>query len=235
MSNTYNGDPNSFKTVWESEYEFKLGQYVNKGIDIFKANWMNFVLFTLLLSLINGLPELISSNLAGIVQLIVGGPLAAGFFIVARKIDRNEKTEFSDFFKGFDDFVQLLIGNLVVGVFIVIGLICLLVPGIYLAIAYAFWIPFIIFHRLNFWNAMEVSRKIITKEWWNFLLMGLVALGFLILGVIALGVGVLAAVPIIACMYYAAYEDIVEKHQQMDDQINEIGIEIEEVKDFDDV
>ncbi len=232
---SYNGDPDSFKDLWEKGYEFKLGQYINRGIEIFKANWVNFVVFTMIIILINAIPNLINDNLRAIIQLVVGGPLMAGYFIVARKVARNERTEFSDFFKGFEDFVQLLLGNFVVGIFVVIGLILLAVPGIYLAVAYGLWIPLIIFGRLSFWNAMETSRKIITQNWWNFLLMALVAIGFILLGVIALVVGLLAAIPIIVCIYYAAYEDIVDRSEPYDEQIDEIGIQIDEVKDFDDV
>jgi len=235
MSASYNGDPNAFSDLWEKGYDFNLSQYVNRGIEIFKANWVNFVVFTLIIALINSLPDIISDNLGTVVQLIIGGPLMAGYFIVARKVARNERTEFSDFFKGFDDFIQLFLGNLVVGILVVVGILLLAVPGIYLAIAYAFWIPLIVFDRLSFWNAMETSRKIITQNWWNFLLMALVAIGFIVLGAIALIVGLLAAVPIIVCMYYAAYEDIVDRYEPFDEKIDEIGIQIDEIKDFDDV
>ena len=62
--------------------------------------------------------------------------------------------------------------------------------------------------RLGFWEAMELSRKAVTRRWWSLfalcLLAGLVSAS----GLLACCVGVFASIPIgIAAILYA-YEDI---------------------------
>ncbi|HQB22525.1 MAG TPA: hypothetical protein PLW23_09095, partial [Bacteroidales bacterium] len=55
----------------------------------------------------------------------------------------------------------------------------------------------------------ELSRKIITKNWWSFF--GFLIILFLIncAGILACGVGVLFTLPITTCMMFVAFEDIV--------------------------
>lgn len=236
-AHTYSGDPEQFKNIWEKGYTFDLGALINRGWELFKANAANFVLFSVIFMVALGSLEAFNVNdgLSGLIQLLITAPLTAGFYIVADKVARNEKTEFGDFFKGFDHMVQLIIGNLVYTVLVVFGMILLVFPGIYLAIAYMIWMPFVLFEDLKFWDALETSRKIVTKNWWNFLLLTFAFLGIILLGIIALGVGVFVAVPVIYCTSYAVYESIVGKHRSFSDKIDEIGIEIEEINDFDDV
>lgn len=90
-----------------------------------------------------------------------------------------------------------------------IGSIFCLIPGIYLAIAYLLTIPLILDRRMSFWDAMETSRKIVTKQWFSWfvfgLLMGVINIG----GVIACIVGIFFTIPLTYCMWVAAYEDVV--------------------------
>ena len=225
----YQGNPATFKHLWEEGYDFDLSKYINRGWEIFKGNAANFVVFSLIYTLAAG-------AFGGLLQILIGAPLAAGFFIVADKIAKNESTEFGDFFKGFDHFVQLILGNLAYFIAVLFGFLFLVIPGIYLAIAFTLWIPFVIFHDLNFIDALKVSRLVVTKNWWNFLLLGFVCAGIALLGVLALFVGIFVAVPVIQCISYAVYEDIVARDgAAYQDKIDEIGIEVEEITDFDDV
>ena len=142
-------------------------------------------------------------------SLLVSGPLTAGFYIVANKISKGEPYEFGTFFKGFDFFVPLLLYSLIAGIFIALGLVALIVPGIYLAVAYTFVPLFIVFGKMEFWDGMELSRKFVTKNWWN--IFGFVLLLFLInlAGTLAFFVGLLFTIPLTYCAIYAAFEDIV--------------------------
>lgn len=236
-AHTYSGDPEQFKNIWEKGYTFDLGEIINRGWEIFKSNAANFVVFTVIFMVALGSLEVLGINdgLSGIIQLLISAPLTAGFFIVADKVARKEETEFGDFFKGFDHMVQLVIGNFVYTILVIFGMILLFFPGVYLAVAYMIWMPFVLFEDLKFWDALETSRKILTKNWWNFLLLVFVFIGIALLGALALGVGIFAAIPVIYCSVYAVYESIVGKHRSFSDKIDEIGIEIEEINDFDDV
>jgi hypothetical protein len=185
-------------------YQTDAGGYIRRGWEIFQENMGIFIAYTILMILISVAAAFIPFGL-----LLVSGPLTAGFYIVANKISKGEPYEFGTFFKGFDFFVPLLLYTLIGIIFIALGLVALIVPGIYLAVAYTFAPLFIVFAKMEFWDGMEYSRKLITKKWWN--LFGLVLLLMLInmAGTLAFLMGLLFTIPLSYCAIYAAFEDIV--------------------------
>jgi hypothetical protein len=62
--------------------------------------------------------------------------------------------------------------------------------------------------QLDFWSAMELSRKVVTKHWFKFLGLGIVLMLLEFAGVLALCVGVFVMVPLILATLMYAYEDI---------------------------
>ncbi|PZU93728.1 MAG: hypothetical protein DCF32_23100 [Leptolyngbya sp.] len=203
------------------DYEVKIGDYFSRGWEIFKAKAPLFILFTLLLVLIqiviSILPTPIGTRSAdgptgGILSLafnIVAPALTAGYYFVAFQIARNRDAVFNDFFQGFNKFLPIFLVSLVSTILTAIGFVLLVLPGIYLAVAYLFAQPLVIDKNADFWQAMETSRQLITKKWFSFF--GLLLLIFLLNvgGFILLGVGLLVTIPLSVCIIAAAYEDIV--------------------------
>ncbi|MCK5463748.1 MAG: hypothetical protein V3V53_17075 [Bacteroidales bacterium] len=185
-------------------YETDAGTYIRRGWEIFQENIGMFIGYTLITIAISVAAAFIPFG-----SLLVSGPLTAGFYIVANKISKGEPYEFGTFFKGFDFFVPLLLWTLIGGIFIALGLVALIVPGIYLAVAYTFVPLFIVFGKIEFWDGMEFSRKLVTKKWWN--IFGFVLLLMLInmAGALAFLVGLLFTIPLTYCAIYVAFEDIV--------------------------
>ena len=185
-------------------YDTDAGTYIRRGWEIFQDNIGIFIGYTLLTVAIS-----IAAAFIPFGSILVSGPLTAGYYIVANKISKGEAYEFGTFFKGFDYFVPLLLYSLIAGIFIALGIVALIIPGIYLAVAYTFAPLFIVFAKMEFWDGMELSRKLVTKNWWN--IFGFVLLLFLInlTGTLAFLVGLLFTIPLTFCAIYAAFEDIV--------------------------
>ncbi len=185
-------------------YETDAGTYIRRGWEIFQENIGMFIGYTLITVAIS-----VAASFIPFGSLLVSGPFTAGFYIVANKISKGEPYEFGTFFKGFDFFVPLLLWTLIGGVFIALGLVALVIPGIYLAVAYTFVPLFIVFGKMEFWDSMEFSRKLVTRKWWD--IFGFVLLLMLInmVGALAFLVGLLFTIPITYCAIYVAFEDIV--------------------------
>lgn len=185
-------------------YNTDAGKYISEGYQIFEKDMGKFIGFTALYFLITSAAVFVPFG-----PILLSGPLTAGFFIVARKIKKNESYDFGAFWKGFDFFVPLMLYTLISGILGSLAFLAFIIPGIYLFVGWSFAIPFIIFGNMEFWDSMEYSRKIITKKWWN--IFGLLLLLFLInmAGVLVFFVGLLFTVPITFCALYAAFEDIV--------------------------
>ncbi len=90
-----------------------------------------------------------------------------------------------------------------------LGFLFLIIPGIYFAVAYSFSLLFVVFLKMDFWPAMEASRKIISKNFWSFLGFFIILSLINILGILALGLGFLFTIPATYCMVYAAFESVV--------------------------
>lgn len=197
--------------ILENEINFDFSKYFIRGWEIFIKNIGHYVGFTAIFVSTYLINSLIARGIpAGdsILNLITAPPLTAGIYIAFYKSLKN-KFNFNNFFEGFNHFIPLLIYSILSSVLIIAGVFALIIPGIYLSVAYSFSIFFIVFHNLNYWQAMEFSRKLITKKWWSFFGLFLV-LGILnALGLMLLIIGVLFTLPFSYAVIYAAYEDII--------------------------
>jgi hypothetical protein len=185
-------------------YNTDAGKYISKGFGIFERDMGKFIGYTALYFLITTAASFVPFG-----PIFLTGPMTAGFFIVARKIYKNEPYDFGAFWKGFDFFVPLMLYTLISTILGTLALIALIIPGIYLFVGWTFAIPFIIFAKMEFWDAMEISRRLVTKKWWNIFGFLLLLLLINIAGAIVFFVGLLFTVPITYCALYAAFEDIV--------------------------
>jgi hypothetical protein len=75
-------------------------------------------------------------------------------------------------------------------------------------IAWMFTLPLVMDKRLDFWSAMELSRKVVTKHWFKFFGFGIVMLLLTFAGALALGFGLFVTTPWILAGLMYAYEDI---------------------------
>ncbi len=86
----------------------------------------------------------------------------------------------------------------------------LLAPTVYLSIAYAWAYHFIAFYGMNFWEAMESSRRLISKQWGMFFLFFLVMMLIVVAGFLLFFVGALVAIPVLMCANYAAFAEVTD-------------------------
>jgi len=90
----------------------------------------------------------------------------------------------------------------------------LLAPMIYLAVSYSWSYMFVIFYKMPAWDAMEASRKLISKNWLIYFLFVIVISLIAAAGAIIVCIGLLATMPAMYCMHYAAFEDITQLHAE---------------------
>lgn len=116
---------------------------------------------------------------AGIIYLVLRGVLYGGLYLIFLSRIRGLPASAGDIFAGFRlSFAQLLLAGFVSVLLSSIGLCCcLILPGIYLFIAWTFSVPLVADKGLEFWSAMELSRKVVTRVWFE--IFGLVVLAFL--------------------------------------------------------
>ena len=151
----------------------------------------------------------IRSGKTSILGLLLTGPLMGGLYLYFLKKIRGAAAGVEAAFTGFrQPFPHLVVAGFLASLLTALGFLCLILPGVYLFVAWIFTFPLIVDRRLDFWPAMQLSRKIISKHWWKFL-------GFLIVlalinlaGIATCCVGLFITFPITFAALAYAYEDI---------------------------
>ena len=104
-------------------------------------------------------------------------------------------------------FAPLALAGVISYSLIGVGFLCCIVPGIYLAIAWLFTFPLVIDKKLDFWPALELSRKVATGQWWPLFGLGIVIMLLLVAGVLCCFAGFFIALPVVTGALAYAYED----------------------------
>ncbi len=95
------------------------------------------------------------------------------------------------------------------GLLTLIGFALFVLPGIYLAVAWIFTTPFIVDRKFDFWDAMESSRRVISRNWFSWFGFLIVLILLNLVGFLLLGVGLLVTSPLSSCALAIAYQDIM--------------------------
>ncbi len=188
--------------------EFSIQENLSKGWEMFKSQWLNTIAFSMLLFTIQGLSAIYLENYTLFISVLISPSLTAGFFLVANRISRGVEVEFSSFFEGFSYWGILTVTSLVSGILTFLGILALILPGIYLAIAFMFGGPFALFSGRDFWTSLELSRRLITRNWWNFFGFMVVLIGLNILGFLFFFVGLLVTILVSYYSVYAVFEEL---------------------------
>ncbi|HXQ81321.1 MAG TPA: GYF domain-containing protein [Opitutaceae bacterium] len=145
---------------------------------------------------------------------LFGGVLAGGWYYYFLLRIRGQPATVGDAFAGFSRaFIVLVAIGVLKAIFVTVGLLFLIVPGVYLAVAYAFAFILATDKRLGVWESLETSRRVVTSQWWRVLGLVLLAVPFILLGLVALGIGVFVAIPLVIGAIAYAYEDLCNPRQ----------------------
>ncbi len=201
------------------DYDLDIGYCVSRGWNLVQRNFWPTVGINALVSLVLMLGGSFTLSFTGgkfpaaqtgsVLSLVLAGPLMGGLYLYFLKLIRGERPNLETACAGFSNrFLHLFLGNFVAGLLGVLAFLCLIIPGIYLVVAWMFTIVLIMDKRLDFWPAMELSRKVVTKHWWKFFGFALVLLAMKVVGFLFCVVGLLVAGPVIHAAVMYAYEDI---------------------------
>jgi hypothetical protein len=182
-------------------YHIDLGAAISDGWNLFLANAGGFVAFALLGGVIAVLMAVT------VVGLLFITPLVAGLLIVPLAMLKGRGTRFGNFFDGFMRLGGFLLLGLVMGIFIILGYIALIIPGIYLTVAYTWALALMIDRGLGFWDAMSTSMRVVNKNFWETLLLVLVLSIINGLGSVVF-VGYLLTLPLTFCILAVTYRQI---------------------------
>ena len=139
----------------------------------------------------------VASSLFGIIINLIMIPLGLGLGLMGIRRAAGRDTPVSTLWEPYNQAIPLIVMAVLMTILIVIGFFLLVLPGIYLSIAYSFAPYLIIEKKMGVWEALETSRKAITEYWWRYFGLMLVGLLIVIIGSIPLLIGLIWVIPIV--------------------------------------
>ena len=177
---------------------------ISRGWALVRDNLVTLVGATLLAWLVT-----VGLALVPVLGWIVGFILLGGLdYMLLRRI-RGEDVQIGDLFAGFNRaFLDLTMAGLVKWLLTSLGLLLCILPGIYLAVGYVFALPLVIDKQMDFWTAMEVSRRVVHQHWWSMFALVIVLALVALAGFLLCGVGALISIPVASAALMFVYEDL---------------------------
>lgn len=190
-------------TVTEVKHTPNLGSWISKGWDIITADVGTFLLLGLIYVVIVAIA---SSTVIG--EFLVMGPLQVGIFLIIFEKMRGNPTTIGDIAKGFNFFVAAALSSILISVFSAVGFLLCIIPGIIVAALYVFTPAIIAEKNLDFWQAMEESRKMV-KDYVFEMVLFVVILGLInFVGALLCGIGVIFTLPLTFAAVAVGYDEL---------------------------
>jgi hypothetical protein len=105
---------------------------------------------------------------AAVVDVLIRGILYGGLMALLLRLIRGHPYDLNSLLADVQPVVpQLVLASVVSTVLMSLGFLLFVLPGIYLAVAWAFTYPVLVDNKCSFWSAMELSRRTVTHQWWK--------------------------------------------------------------------
>ena len=199
----------TFGEAWSDLKGFKLKCHIATAI------WFVVYLVALLITIpiviglvAAGADESTASIIAWPVQVVAISatmPMIAGVTIMGIRHAQGKTVSSGTVFSYFHRILGAMLWYLLMTLMIILGYILLIIPGIYLSFAYMFSLPLMIEKDMTAWQALEVSRKAVTRIWFRATGFLLLAVLLVTLGAIPLGIPLIWIVPWTALAYSMVY------------------------------
>ncbi len=187
-----------------SSAQINLGKWISEGWRMVEADFGLFLLLGFIYTAIVGIA---SSTAIG--YFILAGPLEVGFFYILFERMRGKPIDIGKLGKGFEFFAPAVLASIVISIFITIGLVLCIIPGLLVLAVYQFTMPFILEKKMDFWQAMEASRKLLSQHLFEMTIFILIKAIIYFIGFLFCCVGFFAALPVCMAATAFAYKDMV--------------------------
>jgi uncharacterized membrane protein len=177
-----------------------------------------------------GAGEIFLQLLVAAYWLLILPVLDFGADLLFLRAMRNEKLDLKEMFKGFkDNYLNIILANLIWFAIVGIGLVFLIIPGIILGCRLAF-IPYLVMDKkMEPVAAVEKSWEMTRGHGWKIFWMSVIAVFLVIGGLLLLIVGVFFAVIWIVGAFAALYHAVDLKEQERLEQNGKLsGMEPQE-------
>ncbi len=167
-----------------------------------------FVLMAVAASSQNEAAVIVLSFVEQLVMNLVLMPVVMGIMILGIRRSADVTIQAGSVMGHYSSMWRLFLTMLRVYLMVLIGLLLLILPGIYLMVAYYMAMPLVVEKGLSPWEAMEISRKTITKRWFTMFFFTIVVTLLILVSAIPLGIGLIWTLPMAMIAYGVVYRNM---------------------------
>ena len=152
-----------------------------------------------------------------IIKLILAAPLTLGYYHFHQKIVRKEKEQVKDLFVSMKNWGRSLEVVYLQVFYIMLGVLCLVVPGIMATYSYAMTCYIAMdYPQMSANEAIAASKKMMKGNRWRLFCLEISFIGWEILGLLTLGAGACAVGPYRETARAFFYQDLCEKKKEQE-------------------
>ncbi|NOQ42948.1 MAG: hypothetical protein GQ560_00650 [Dehalococcoidia bacterium] len=146
--------------------------------------------------------------LAFVYGILVQGPVQFGVAFAFLKAARGDKLETKDMFEAFKNYWNAVLASLLVFMIIIVGLILLIIPGIFFACKLAFTPYLVVDRKMAVMEALEESWRMTGGHAWKVFLIGLLAIPICIAGLLCFIVGIIISIMWVSLAFASLYHAV---------------------------
>ena len=191
------------KTVKTLSEPFSISEAIKYGFNFFKDNLVTFIKFGIVLLLINVATGMVTSAFKGsqasfiwsLVSWVISMLVQIGSIKIVLELYDKKTLKLSNLYNQHRILLRYLGATILYMVMVIAGFICLIIPGIYLAIKFQFYSFLIVDKNMGVMDSLKNSSAMTEGVKWKLLLFALALGGINILGALCLLVGLLVTIP----------------------------------------
>lgn len=190
--------------------ELEVNSVFSRAWEVFKAHLWPTVAVFVIFSLLSNVGTVWDDDggLGNIIGLLITGPITAGTYMYALRLVRGGEADLGEMFRGFQVFGRALGVFLLYAAIIVVGLIFLIIPGIYMAVALYPAMYLVLDDDLSVTDTLRKAWSMTESYRGRMFIVFLAVVGLNLLGLIALVIGVIFTGALSLLIGATVYEEL---------------------------
>ena len=135
-------------------------------------------------------------------------PISLGLLLLGYARANGEELRIDSIFNYYVLVWPLVFASILITVLTYLGFALLVLPGVYLSIAYSFTLPLMVDKKLDIWGAMEVSRQAVTRNWFTIFGVNVTLVFITLVSAIPMGIGLIWTLPLLMIAQGVMYRKI---------------------------
>lgn len=195
--------------------DLEIGPLFSRAWEIFKEHLWTTVAVFVIYSLLTSAGQLFGEDvgLGELIILVISGPITAGTYMYALRLVRGGEADIGEMLRGFQVFGKAFGVFALYAIIVVVGMIFLIVPGIYMAVALMPSMFLVLDDDLSVMETLQKAWAMTQGYRGRIFIVGLAVLGLNLLGIVAFLIGVIFTGALSLIIGALLYEELAQAYE----------------------